>query len=474
MLSAALPRHHSPHLLSAGARRTATSNRTPPAKLSTARFRPCRPSGPITARCPTPRCERAWRPYAPSSASASARLCLEFLVLTATRSGEARGARWDEIDLEAREWRIAADRMKTSNLPRGSAQRSRHSDSRPGADARRRTAHIPLAHSTKPAADSQRHDANESAAHRRLRGQHNRPRVPQFLPDLGQRVHRVRSRGYGAVPVARRSGNTVERAYARSDLLEKRRTLMAQWAAECATPSAGAPAQRPSSICPGLDGPQPGPLAESAGARLTSPHQPAPIPHHPSIDLDPAAVPPGKLTTDTVLAISKPGRYSDGRTLYLQVANTGAKSWIQRIVIGGRRRDIGLGGFPVVSTRKGPRPSHGKPGRAVRGPRSPARDATPPRTRTGQLRTPSAFPTAIEVRSRDPCLQHLHRRRQGPTGRLATVSTTPARGPASPVRADSLTRYRGQVVGFCNPDCRDKFEAAVRHFEQSAAHTARV
>jgi hypothetical protein len=34
-----------------------------------------------------------------------------------------------------------------------------------------------------------------------------------------------------------------------------------------------------------------------------------------------------------------------------------------------------------------------------------------------------------------------------------------------PIAADSLTRYRGRVVGFCNPGCRDKFEAAVRHFD---------
>ena len=34
-----------------------------------------------------------------------------------------------------------------------------------------------------------------------------------------------------------------------------------------------------------------------------------------------------------------------------------------------------------------------------------------------------------------------------------------------PIQADSLTRYRGHVVGFCNPGCRDKFEAAIRHFE---------
>jgi hypothetical protein len=34
-----------------------------------------------------------------------------------------------------------------------------------------------------------------------------------------------------------------------------------------------------------------------------------------------------------------------------------------------------------------------------------------------------------------------------------------------PVSDDSLTRYRGQVVGFCNPGCRDKFEAATRAFD---------
>ena len=34
-----------------------------------------------------------------------------------------------------------------------------------------------------------------------------------------------------------------------------------------------------------------------------------------------------------------------------------------------------------------------------------------------------------------------------------------------PVQADSLTEYDGQVVGFCNTGCRDKFERAIRHFE---------
>ena len=34
-----------------------------------------------------------------------------------------------------------------------------------------------------------------------------------------------------------------------------------------------------------------------------------------------------------------------------------------------------------------------------------------------------------------------------------------------PVQADSLTVYNGHVVGFCNPGCRDKFDAAVRYCE---------
>ena len=36
-----------------------------------------------------------------------------------------------------------------------------------------------------------------------------------------------------------------------------------------------------------------------------------------------------------------------------------------------------------------------------------------------------------------------------------------------PVRPDSLTEYNGKVVGFCNPGCRDKFDAAIQHFGES-------
>lgn len=47
-----------------------------------------------------------------SEAGLLTKLCLEFLTLTATRSGEARGALWSEIDLSAKVWSLPATRMK--------------------------------------------------------------------------------------------------------------------------------------------------------------------------------------------------------------------------------------------------------------------------------------------------------------------------------------------------------------------------
>ena len=36
-----------------------------------------------------------------------------------------------------------------------------------------------------------------------------------------------------------------------------------------------------------------------------------------------------------------------------------------------------------------------------------------------------------------------------------------------PVQQDSLTLYRGAVVGFCNTGCRDKFDRATEAFDQA-------
>ena len=48
-----------------------------------------------------------------SNASVAVKLAFEFLVLTACRSGEVRLATWDEIDMDAREWTVPGERMKS-------------------------------------------------------------------------------------------------------------------------------------------------------------------------------------------------------------------------------------------------------------------------------------------------------------------------------------------------------------------------
>ncbi len=55
------------------------------------------------------------------------------------------------------------------------------------------------------------------------------------------------------------------------------------------------------------------------------------------------------LTTVQVRALKSPGRYADGHGLYLVVDPSGAKRWLLRIVVQGRRRDIGLGSAGLVS-----------------------------------------------------------------------------------------------------------------------------
>lgn len=44
-----------------------------------------------------------------------------------------------------------------------------------------------------------------------------------------------------------------------------------------------------------------------------------------------------------------PGKYADGNGLYLLVQPNGAKSWMQRLTIAGKRHDIGLGGLSYVT-----------------------------------------------------------------------------------------------------------------------------
>jgi len=55
------------------------------------------------------------------------------------------------------------------------------------------------------------------------------------------------------------------------------------------------------------------------------------------------------LSATRVRVINKKGRFADGNGLYLVVDESGAKRWIIRTVVQGKRRDIGLGGLSLVS-----------------------------------------------------------------------------------------------------------------------------
>lgn len=49
-----------------------------------------------------------------------------------------------------------------------------------------------------------------------------------------------------------------------------------------------------------------------------------------------------------VRTVKEHGAYSDGNGLTLRVDNSG-KRWVQRVTINGRRRNIGLGSYSLVS-----------------------------------------------------------------------------------------------------------------------------
>ncbi len=69
---------------------------------------------------------------------------------------------------------------------------------------------------------------------------------------------------------------------------------------------------------------------------------------------EPGSAPRGRrpehaLSADFVRTVAEPGRYCDGQGLYLEVQPSGSRSWVQRLAVRGRRREMGLGSFPLVS-----------------------------------------------------------------------------------------------------------------------------
>lgn len=97
----------------------------------------------------------------------------------------------------------------------------------------------------------------------------------------------------------------------------------------------------------------------------------------------------GKLTVAKAKVISNPGMYHDSPTLYLYVAPGGSKSWIQRITIEGRRHDLGLGGFPLIT------PEHARRRAAVN--RLAVADGKNPLANNRKAKTPTFHQAAIKT-----------------------------------------------------------------------------
>ena len=153
----------------------------------------------------------------------AAKLAFEFMVLTATRSSEVRGAAWAEIDLEAKVWTIPKERMKAAKPHR-----------------------VPL--STRAIAILEAAKGmHPNLVFPSAKGLEMREYVigNRLLPKLGihAKAHGFRSsfRDWAAElsgashetcerALAHGPSNGTEAAYNRTDLLEQRRPLMQAWA----------------------------------------------------------------------------------------------------------------------------------------------------------------------------------------------------------------------------------------------------
>ncbi len=159
-----------------------------------------------------------------STAGPATRLALDFAVLTAARSGEVRAARWEEISLDSRVWTVPAARMKAGREHRVPLSRraldvleeARSLDDGPGL--------IFPGRSGRPLSDM-----TFTALLRRL----NIPCVPHGFRSSFRDWAAEKTDAPHAVmeaALAHVVGNSTEAAYFRSDLFERRRTLMDQWA----------------------------------------------------------------------------------------------------------------------------------------------------------------------------------------------------------------------------------------------------
>ena len=159
---------------------------------------------------------------------ATAALALEFCILTATRSGETLGARWSEIDMEARVWTLPAERMKATRAHRVPLSETAFAILDKLSAAPTGEFVFPGQRADKPLSNM----AMEMVLRRM-----NMDAVTvhgfrsAFRDWAGNETHFPRE--VAEVALAHVIGDKAEQAYRRGDALEKRRSLMEAWASHC-------------------------------------------------------------------------------------------------------------------------------------------------------------------------------------------------------------------------------------------------
>jgi len=157
---------------------------------------------------------------------------LEFLILTAARTGEVLGAKWSEIDIDKAVWTIPASRMKMEAQHR-----------------------VPLAPEALAILNSMKEATSSDYVFpgRDSKRPLSNMAFLQLLKRMGHgdvTVHGFRStfrdwaaertaypRDVAEMALAHAIGNKVEAAYRRGDLFEKRQRMMRDWASFCRTDS---------------------------------------------------------------------------------------------------------------------------------------------------------------------------------------------------------------------------------------------
>jgi integrase len=153
---------------------------------------------------------------------------LEFTILTAARSGEVRGAKWSEIDLQQEVWTIPAERMKAGKEHRVplSKQAVQLLRSLPMVDNCEYV--FPSARGKKSLSDM-----TLTAVLRRLkRGDTTVHGFRSTFRDWASECTSC-SREVAEMSLAHTISNVVEAAYRRGDLFLKRQILMRDWANYC-------------------------------------------------------------------------------------------------------------------------------------------------------------------------------------------------------------------------------------------------